>query len=70
LDWYFPSSRIRIQEMWIWVVIGIMFFTVLLIGMHKADQYERNHARRQYRLKLRRQAYEEVDRINFLYPPD
>jgi len=56
--------------MWIWVVTGILVVAVLMIGIHKADQYERNHARRKYRLSLREQAHEEMERINFLYPPD
>jgi len=56
--------------MWIWVMSGVMLAIVILIGIHKVDQHERNHSRRQYRLTLREQAHEEMKRINFLYPPD
>jgi hypothetical protein len=56
--------------MWIWVMTGLALVVLVGIGIHKLDQYERNHARRKYRLSLRDQAHEEMQRINFLWPPD
>jgi len=49
-------------------MIAAIVVVIVFIGIHKADQYERNHARRQHRLKLREHAHEEMKRINFLWP--
>lgn len=56
--------------MWIWVLTGVVLVVFLLYGGHKLDQHERNSSRRKRRLLMREQAHEEMQRINFLWPPE
>jgi hypothetical protein len=56
-------------ETWRWILVAVIF-ALVLVFVHKMDQYERNHDRRIRRMILREQAHEDMRRINYLWPPD
>jgi len=54
--------------MWIWIAAGIVVLGLVLFIWHLAAELRRE-SRWYVREPLRYRAHEEMERINFLYPP-